>query len=232
MITKRRFVSERIHASQASVSDRVVMHPAAQNPTAAGPSGVFFAGKRIFDIAAVILLAPAALILVLVASAAILAESGRPVFFIQQRVGLGGRLFPMLKLRTMRHSQGSSARATSNDDPRITALGKFLRRFRIDELPQLYNVLIGDMSLIGPRPEQPELVKEYRALIANFDDRHKVRPGITGWAQVNYGYAANVEETRVKVQFDNEYVKQASLVLEIKIILRTIHTILCGSGVR
>lgn len=193
---------------------------------------IFKVAKRTFDVFGVIAVAPVAMLLVALACLAILARSGKPVFFIQSRVGLGGRVFPMLKLRTMEGLESSEAAATATGDPRIKSLGRFLRRYRIDELPQLLNVLKGDMSLIGPRPEQPELVERYRSLIADYDDRHMVRPGITGWAQVMYGYASTVEETRIKLHYDQDYVKRASALLDAEIIARTFYTIVFGRGAR
>ena len=122
--------------------------------------------------------------------------------------------------------------ATSHGDARITKFGAFLRRFRVDELPQLWNVLIGDMSLIGPRPEQPGLTRDYIGQMPAFAYRHLVRPGITGWAQVRAGYAANLEETRIKLSYDLFYVKNFSLALDLHVIIRTFWTIASGSGVR
>ena len=139
----------------------------------------------------------------------------------------------MYKLRTMRAPRPEDGEiATNKNDVRITYFGALLRRFRIDELPQLWNILIGDMSLIGPRPEQPGLTKQYIDAMPAFAYRHLVRPGITGWAQVRAGYAANLEETRVKLAYDLFYVKNFSLILDLQIILRTFWTIVSGSGVR
>jgi len=124
------------------------------------------------------------------------------------------------------------AAATSCNDPRITPLGRILRSYRIDELPQLVNVLRGEMSVIGPRPEQPMLVEQYKKLFPNFDERHLVRPGITGLAQVMYGYAANARETRKKLRYDRFYVRKCSVSLDAVIVLKTIHTVLWAQKVR
>lgn len=191
------------------------------------------AGKRLLDILITVYVLPAALVLLAIGILGVLVTMGRPVFFVQQRTGLGGRTFDMYKLRTMRsprpHEVGI---ATVKGDMRITPFGAFLRRFRIDELPQLWNILRGDMSLIGPRPEQPGLTQQYVRDMPAFAYRHLVRPGITGWAQVRAGYAANLEETRVKLAYDLFYVKNFSLILDLQIIVRTFWTIASGSGVR
>jgi len=188
--------------------------------------------KRVFDLTGVIVAIPVATILVMITAILILITSGRPVFFIQSRVGLHGRVFPMIKLRTMEVTQQAKETATCIGDLRITPLGKFLRRYRIDELPQFLNVLRGEMSLIGPRPEQASLVEEYRVRLAHYDERHQVRPGITGWAQVMYGYASDVNETARKLQYDREYVREFSLLLDAKIVALTFCTLLLGRGVR
>ena len=188
--------------------------------------------KRACDLLIVAAAAPAALLLIALAGLATLVTSGRPVFFIQKRVGLHGRIFKMVKLRTMANSQSVLAVATSVQDNRITRVGRLLRIYRIDELPQLLNVLKGEMSLIGPRPEQPALVDEYRRHLPNFDDRHLVKPGITGLAQVMYGYASNLKETRNKLRYDLIYVRNSSLALEAQIAVRTVKTVLGCERVR
>ncbi len=189
--------------------------------------------KRLFDIAVVILALPLALPLLMIGALAVQATMGGPVIFVQRRVGLAGRPFTMYKLRTMRDSADNRAgTATSIGDNRVTKTGQILRRFRIDELPQLWNVLKGDMSLIGPRPEQEGLSYAYISSVPSFAYRSLVRPGITGWAQVNAGYAANLEESRIKLSYDLFYVKNISFSLDIQIVLRTVFTILGGAGVR
>lgn len=178
--------------------------------------------KRPFDI---ILAVPALVIsvpILIVASAAVYLTMGGPVLFKQDRMGRGGRVFKIYKLRTMKPQiRGQVHSATSVNDPRITPLGRFLRRWRIDELPQVYNVLKGDMSFVGPRPEQPALALDYSKAMPAFDFRLMMRPGITGWAQVQSGYAADLKETREKLSFDLYYIKYASLILDIQILLRT-----------
>lgn len=189
--------------------------------------------KRIMDIGLVLLALPVALPLLLMGAALILFTMGRPIMFVQTRVGLGGRVFRMFKLRTMQVSAPAAARATASaNDVRITPVGRWLRRFRIDELPQLWNVLIGDMSVIGPRPEWTVLSDGYVQKLPVYAYRHLVRPGITGWAQVKGGYAADLAETRTKVGYDLFYIKYLSFSLDVQILLRTIWTLLTGSGAR
>ena len=189
--------------------------------------------KRVLDIGLTVLALPIVLPLLLMGALAIWASMGRPIIFIQQRVGLGGRTFKMYKLRTMRPSgPGGSQNATVKGDLRVTSVGVWLRRFRIDELPQLWNVLKGDMSLIGPRPEQPVLTERYCEDLPAFAYRSLVRPGITGWAQVRAGYAADLEETRIKLGYDLFDLKNVSFSLDLQILLRTIGTLVLGGGVR
>lgn len=179
--------------------------------------------KRAIDILLIILTAPIVLLIVAVASLAILVAMGRPILFVQDRVGVNGSIFSIYKLRTMRNCRaGGKQIATAKEDDRITPLGKFLRRYHIDELPQLWNVLKGDMTLIGPRPEQPDLVRSYGENLPGYALRHLVRPGISGWSQVQYGYASNLEETREKLEFDLFYVEQLGPVLDAKIAVKTV----------
>ncbi len=189
--------------------------------------------KRAFDLIFAIAVMPIAIPVAVVAAAGIWMTMGWPLMFIQDRVGLGGVSFRMLKLRTMRpFDQGGAVVATARGDSRITRFGYWLRRFRIDELPQLANVLLGDMSVIGPRPEQPALTEAYIRDIPAFAFRQLVRPGITGWAQVRAGYAADLEETRTKLGYDLFYLKNFSLGLDLQILARTVWTLISGSGVR
>jgi lipopolysaccharide/colanic/teichoic acid biosynthesis glycosyltransferase len=201
---------------------------------ASGPAKIRFYHKfkRLIDIVVVFGSAPAVLLVLLVASAAIYLLEGRPIFFAQNRVGRGGRVFRMLKLRTMLPESCSEQIATVKDDPRITPLGKFLRQSHIDELPQLWNILVGDMTLIGPRPEQPALVDRYREQLSNYDLRHAVPPGLSGWAQVNVGYAADLAETARKLDYDLEYVQRYGPLLDFIIIVRTFRIFLDPRYVR
>lgn len=187
--------------------------------------------KRVADFAASLILAVPAVILVSLAAIAIKLSMGGSVLFAQKRVGRGGALYTMYKLRTMREGPPLAV-AASQADGRITPLGAILRRYRIDELPQLWNIIRGDMSFIGPRPEQPELAARYIAEIRGFNSRHAVTPGLSGWAQVKFGYAANTTETAEKVSYDLFYVKNISLDLDLRIAFKTIGTILGGTGAR
>jgi lipopolysaccharide/colanic/teichoic acid biosynthesis glycosyltransferase len=197
-----------------------------------GHSPALLIAKRTFDLAAVASAAPFALLIVAVAALLILVTCGRPILFVQERVGYCGRVFRILKLRTMSNAPASMPMATAEQDNRITALGHFLRLYRIDELPQLINVLKGEMSLIGPRPEQQPLVEKYRLSMPLYDNRHLVKPGITGLAQVMYGYAGDEEQTRIKLRYDLYYVSNMSLLLDAKIVVRTVWTVLGAKGAR
>ena len=189
-------------------------------------------GKRLFDVLVSLTLAPLVLPIIVASSAIILLTMGRPVFFRQVRVGLGGRPFMILKLRTMRPGERDGQTATAVGDKRITPVGRWLRRAHIDELPQLWNVLSGEMSLVGPRPEQPALADAYAREVPAFAHRQLVRPGITGWAQVKAGYAANLAESRVKLDHDLFYLKNCSLGLDVEICVRTIWVLISRADAR
>ena len=162
------------------------------------------------------------------AAVAILAEDLGPILYRQTRVGFKGRHFELIKLRTMKMDSEADgvARWSQADDPRATRVGKVLRRMRIDEIPQFYNVLRGEMSFIGPRPERPEFVKQLGQEIPYYDYRHTVKPGISGWAQINYPYGSSVEDTKRKLEYDLYYIKNYSLFLDIVVILQTIRVVL------
>ena len=160
-------------------------------------------------------------------------ESDGPMFFIQERVGQGNKDFKVYKLRSMcKDSEKDGAQFAQADDMRITRVGHFIRKTRLDEIPQFINVLKGDMSLIGPRPEQRAFVNQFEEEIPFYSYRHVVKPGITGWAQVVHGYAADADDTRVKIEHDFYYIKHFSLWLDILIVVKTIRTILTGFGAR
>lgn len=163
---------------------------------------------------------------------AVLIDSGMPVFYSQPRLGRGGRIFTIYKYRTMRQDAEADgeARITLENDPRVTRVGNFLRKTRLDELPQFWNVLRGEMSLVGPRAERPELVAEYQKQIPFYRARLLVKPGLTGWAQINYGYVASVTETAVKIEYDLYYIKHRTLNMDFQIMLRTIGTVLRRTG--
>lgn len=154
----------------------------------------------------------------------VLLVDGRPVFFVQPRVGLGGRRFPLLKLRTMRRPGAAETRMETGE-PEATRLGTLLRRFRLDELPQLFNVLAGQMSLVGPRPEQPHLAESYAVTIPRFEERLSMRPGLTGLAQVSLPPGEGEEYARLKLEYDLQYASRASPLLDAAILLRTIPAI-------
>ncbi|HEY0162401.1 MAG TPA: TIGR03013 family XrtA/PEP-CTERM system glycosyltransferase [Edaphobacter sp.] len=158
-------------------------------------------------------------------------SSSGPIFFKQTRVGMGGRNFTVYKFRTMRtDAEASGAKWASKDDPRATKIGSFMRKVRLDEVPQLWNVLRGDMGFVGPRPERPEFVPWLAEKIPYFDLRHMIRPGLTGWAQVRYGYGATLEETREKLEYDLYYIKHMTLGLDLLIMFETVKTILRRRG--
>jgi len=188
--------------------------------------------KRLMDLVFVFALMPVALPILVVGAAVVLVFMGRPVLFVQPRTGEGGKEFKMYKLRTMQALAEADGIATKNADLRITPVGRVLRRFRIDELPQLLNILKGDMSIIGPRPEWTLLSEKYSRDLPSYNYRHIVRPGITGWAQVRGGYASNLDETRVKLGYDLFYIKNSSFALDVQILLRTVWTLMTGSGAR
>jgi len=165
---------------------------------------------------------------------AIKLDSQGPVFFRQERVGEKENIFTLYKFRTMRADaeSGTGAVWAQKNDPRITRIGNFFRKSRIDELPQFINVLMGDMSLVGPRPERPEFVKKLKEIIPYYSERHSVKPGVTGWAQVRYPYGSSVEDALEKLRYDLYYIKNISLVLDLMVILETIKVVLFRRGGR
>ncbi len=192
--------------------------------------------KRAFDLTASFILLAFSWPAMLLTALAIWLEDGprAPVFFLQERVGLNGKIFRVIKFRSMRvdaESDGKARWATQNDD-RVTRVGRFIRKTRIDELPQIINVLMGDMAFIGPRPERPEFVSDLAERIPYFNARHCAKPGITGWAQLCYPYGASEEDARQKLQFDLYYVKNQSLFLDFMIMLNTVEVVLFGKGAR
>ena len=168
--------------------------------------------------------------LILLISVSILILDGRPVFYLQKRQGLRGASFEVFKFRTMINREEQGSEYTGEKDKRVTLLGRFLRPARMDEIPQLWNVLIGEMSLIGPRAEWVKLVKKYEEEIPFYPLRHEVAPGLTGWAQVNYPYGSNLEDTREKLRYDLFYIRNHSFLLDFQIILKTIYVVLAKAG--
>lgn len=164
-------------------------------------------------------------------SLAIILETGFPIFYSQPRLGKGAIAFNILKFRTMKqNAEAEGIKNAEENDPRITKVGNFLRKTRLDEMPQFWNVLRGEMSLVGPRAERPELVAEYQKQIPFYRARLLVKPGLTGWAQINYGYVATVKETVVKLEYDLYYIKHRTLGMDFSIVLRTIGTVLRRTG--
>ena len=193
---------------------------------------IFQQMKRITDVlCAAIGLAFAAPLLAL-ASVLIVMESRGPLFFRQKRVGQNEQIFTVLKLRTMRRQTDMRSPYTQENDSRVTPIGGLLRFLRIHEIPQMWNVLKGDMSFIGPRAEWDILVRDYNDKIPYYPLRHVVKPGITGWAQVNYPYGSSVYDAQKKLEFDLYYIKNMSLALDVKILLKTVSVVLFGKGVR
>jgi len=193
-------------------------------------------GKRMFDVGVSLMLLAAGWPVMLATAVAILAESrGRgTVFYRQQRVGKDGKSFDVLKFRSMRMDAESGGRAqwAAENDHRVTRVGRVIRKYRIDELPQLLNVLKGDMSFVGPRPERPQFVKELSAKIPYYGLRHKVKPGITGWAQICYPYGSSERDALEKLQYDLYYIKNYSLWFDFLIMAQTVYAVLSGRGGR
>ena len=188
--------------------------------------------KRAFDVVLAAILLLLALPVMVATVIAIFIESGAPVFFLQERVGRGGRSFLCVKFRSMRvDAEGDGVpRWASANDARVTRVGRVIRKLRIDELPQLYNVLSGEMSLVGPRPERPSFVAGLKEQIRFYDVRHSLKPGLTGWAQIRYAYGSSIEDAQRKLQYDLYYVKNHSLSLDFLILFETLRVVLFGEG--
>ena len=190
--------------------------------------------KRGIDIGVSLVLLLLTLPVMLLTAVLIRIDSRGPILYRQQRIGLHGGAFTLLKFRSMAFDaeQGGSPRWASHQDPRVTRVGNFIRPMRIDELPQLINVLRGEMSIVGPRPERPHFVEQLAQAIPLYTERSYVKPGITGWAQVNYPYGASVEDARQKLSYDLYYVKNRRLLLDLMILFATIRVILFREGAR
>lgn len=194
------------------------------------------ASKRVFDIASSSLLLLLALPVMVLTALLIKLESGwsGPIFYLQERVGEGGETFRVIKFRSMRtdaERDGVARWATSNDD-RVTGVGRVIRKLRVDELPQVLNVLRGEMSFVGPRPERPTFVEQLEREIPYYGLRHAVKPGITGWAQLRYAYGASVKDAEEKLKYDLYYVKNQSLMFDLLVLLQTVEVVLFGKGAR
>jgi sugar transferase (PEP-CTERM system associated) len=190
--------------------------------------------KRSFDIVTSLALLTATLPIMFITILAIKIEDGGPVFFRQVRVGQGGKHFEVIKFRSMRVDAESDGKArwAAKNDSRVTRVGAVIRKFRIDELPQVINVLKGEMSFVGPRPERPEFVEKLSATIPYFAERHRVKPGITGWAQIRYQYGSSEKDALEKLQYDLYYAKNHNVFLDLTILLQTAEVIMFGQGAR
>jgi len=192
------------------------------------------AGKRVFDLIASLALLVLSLPLMLLGILAIVLESGFPILYRQERVGLGGKIFTIYKLRSMVQNaeKDGAPQWAKAGDARVTGVGNFIRKVRIDELPQIFNVLRGDMSFVGPRPERPFFVDQLIEQVPYYAARHSVKPGITGWAQVRYPYGASLEDAIEKLQYDLYYVKNHTFFLDLLIMFQTAQVVLFGKGAR
>jgi len=190
--------------------------------------------KRLLDLVISLTLVVIMLPFIILTALAVLIETGRPVLYSQTRVGMFGKPFRIYKFRSMRQDaeKDGKARWASANDNRVTRVGAFIRNTRLDELPQIYNVIKGEMSIVGPRPERPEFVTELKEKVPFYDTRHYVKPGLMGWAQLKYPYGASVEDARGKLEYDLYYSKNHSLLMDILIMIQTVEVVLLGKGVR
>jgi sugar transferase (PEP-CTERM system associated) len=196
-------------------------------------SALLVGAKRLVDVLVSFVALIFCIPIFIVTAAAIWFESGGPILYRQKRTGLRGRPFSMMKFRSMyTDAEKDGAQWAATGDNRITKVGKWIRKFRIDELPQVINVLRGEMSIVGPRPERPEFVSMLEEKIPFYGLRHSVRPGITGWAQIKYQYGASVEETKTKLEYDLFYIKHISITLDLVTIFETAKVMLSGRGAK
>jgi sugar transferase (PEP-CTERM system associated) len=188
--------------------------------------------KRSFDLVCSIIILAMTFPLMLAAALCVWLEDRGPVFYAQERVGKDGKTFKVLKFRSMRTDaeKGGKPQWAAQDDPRVTRVGNFMRKTRIDELPQILNVFKGEMSFVGPRPERPFFVEQLIEVVPYYNVRHSIKPGITGWAQVRYGYGSSAEDALQKLQYDLYYVKNNSLFLDFLILIDTLKVVLFRSG--
>ncbi|ANP83931.1 MULTISPECIES: sugar transferase [Bacillus] len=188
--------------------------------------GIKYLLDVMFSLVGLIVLMP----VILIFSILIILESPGSPFYLQERLGLNGKRFKVIKLRSMRNdAEKNGAKWAEKNDPRVTKIGLFIRKTRIDELPQLFNILKGDMSLVGPRPERPIFTEKFERDIPGFKKRLEVKPGLTGWAQVNGGYEITPKE---KLNLDVYYINHASIILDFKIIIKTVRVVITGDGAR
>ncbi|MBT2578485.1 exopolysaccharide biosynthesis polyprenyl glycosylphosphotransferase [Bacillus sp. ISL-8] len=188
--------------------------------------GIKYLLDVMFSLVGLIVLMP----VILIFSILIVLESPGSPFYLQERLGLNGKRFRVIKLRSMRNdAEKNGAKWAEKNDPRVTKIGLFIRKTRIDELPQLFNILKGEMSLVGPRPERPIFTEKFERDIPGFKKRLEVKPGLTGWAQVNGGYEITPKE---KLNLDVYYINHASIILDFKIIIKTVRVVITGDGAR
>ena len=190
--------------------------------------------SRVIDVVAALVLLSVAAPFMLLVAVAVLLDDGRPILYGQTRVGLMGKTFTIYKFRSMikNAEAGGKAQWAQTGDARVTRVGAILRKLRLDELPQLFNVLVGTMSLVGPRPERPEFVAQLSRQIPYYQERHVVKPGITGWAQLSYPYGASEQDALEKLQFDLYYIKHKGLIFDLMVLLQTAEVVLWGKGAR
>lgn len=216
---------------EEALTGRVKIHHMYENDLGSLlPSPVYTNIKLLMEIALVLLSFPIVLPVMLITAVLIKIDDGGPVFFMQDRIGHRGRIFKVYKFRSMKYK--ANTQTTVTDDERITRFGHFIRKTRIDELPQFFNVLKGEMSLIGPRAEYKAFADELEKEVPFYQYRHIVRPGISGWAQVMHGYATGAKETQIKVEHDFYYIKHYSFSLDALIFFKTFKTMLTGFGAR
>ena len=201
--------------------------------TLAGSFSTYVSFKRILDLSLIVVFSPVIISIMIVTAILIKIESRGPVFFWQKRVGMHGKIFNMLKFRSMTTgSEKKGSKFAQSGDKRVTRFGRIMRKMRIDEIPQLWNIIHGDMSLIGPRPEQVAFVEKFEKSIPRYSIRHIVRPGITGLAQVEQGYVDDENGTRTKLVYDLHYIENLSFKMDMKIVGKTIYTMATGFGAR
>lgn len=196
-------------------------------------STITYIAKRAIDLGCGVIGLVCSLPIMCLVAIAIRLDSPGPIFFRQTRVGLGGKSFLLIKFRSMYiNAEAGGAQWAQENDPRATKVGYYLRKYRLDEIPQFLNVIRGEMSLVGPRPERPEFVENLRKHISYYDERHSVRPGVTGWAQVQYQYGSTLEDAIRKLEYDLFYLKNVSTFFDCAIILDTVRIVLTGRGAK
>ena len=219
------------HFSLIPILDAQGLWPIFSEGFALQPGRVNWRIKRALDFTFATLVFIAVSPIVVLLMVLVWITSPGPALFVQERIGLAGKKFKLFKLRTMIvHAPDAGQRWTTKQDERITPIGRVLRRYRLDEFPQLINVIRGEMSLVGPRPEQPDIVSELEAEIPFYDVRHIVKPGISGWAQVNYPYGSSVSDARRKLEYDLYYMKHYSFFLDLYVVVRTLHVVVSSGG--